>query len=131
MRVVPEAVQDSQFNIPAAKFTIAHRLLREDGFGHVVHAESMANRHFKVFFAQNGRNNARLGIVSSKKILPRAVDRNRVKRLIRETFRQHSIKSRKLDVVVMVRPAYAQEASMQNNNLAMLLDGVENRCAGL
>jgi len=131
MRVVPEAVQDLQYRATAAKFGAAHRLLRVDGFDRVVHAENIANRYFKIFFANNGKNNARLGIISSKKILPRAVDRNRAKRAIRETFRQHSIKTSKLDLVVMVRPAYAQETQMQNDNLAMLLAKVENRCTEL
>jgi len=131
MRVAPEAVQDSQSKASAAKFTSAHRLLREDGFDRVVHAENIANRHFKIFFARNDRNNARIGIISSKKILPKAVDRNRVKRVIRETFRHHTITTCKLDVVVMVRPAYAQETSTQKDNLATLLGRVENRCAEL
>ena len=131
MRVVPEAGQDSQSKASAAKFTAAHRLLREDGFDRVIHAENIANRHFKVFFARNSKDNARLGIISSKKILPRSVDRNRAKRGIRETFRQHNIKTCKLDVVVMVRPAYAQKVHMQNDNLAALLSKVENKCAEL
>lgn len=45
--------------------------------------------------------NARLGTAVAKKILKRAVDRNRVKRLIRESFRlkQHDLAG--LDLVVM------------------------------
>jgi len=130
-------VADSQFNRTdlqsslSAKFSAAYRLLREDGFSHVVRAEQMENRHFKIFFVCNGKKNARLGIIVGKKILPAAVSRNRIKRIIREAFRQHSIKLCKLDLVVMVRRAYSQEkiGDAQSGNLKMLFSRVENRCA--
>ena len=128
---------DSRFNQTdlqsslSAKFSAEHRLLREDGFSHVVRAEQMENRHFKIFFVCNGKKNARLGIIVGKKILSAAVSRNHVKRIIREAFRQHSIKLCKLDLVVMVRRAYSQEkdGGAQSGNLKMLFSRVENRCA--
>ena len=130
MHVAPRAVHDSQSSTPA-NFTAAHRLLREDGFDHVVHAENIADKHFKIFFARNGEKNARLGIIASKKILPGAVDRNRVKRVIREAFRHHNIKERKPNMVVMVRRAYSQEFGVRSGNLEILFSRVENRCAEL
>jgi ribonuclease P protein component len=45
-------------------------------------------RHFVLIFKENGLSFARLGITVSKKI-GNAVQRNRVKRLIREFFRLH------------------------------------------
>ena len=123
-------MQDSQFNIvTSAKLSAAHRLLSEDGFDRTVQAENIADKHFRIFFARNNKSNARLGIIASKKILPGAVDRNRIKRVIREAFRQHSIKAQKLDIVVMVRRACAQETGVRNVNLEILLTRVENRCA--
>ena len=138
MRAAPEAVpdllsnQDSPFNIvKSAKFTATQRLLRKDGFDRVVQAENIADKHLKIFFVSNNQDNARLGIIASKKILSRAVDRNRYKRIIREVFRQHSIKAQKLDMVVMVRHACAQEPGMRGDNLETLFSRVENRCAEL
>jgi ribonuclease P protein component len=132
MHVAPEAVQDSPSSIvKEARFATTHRLMREDGFDRVVQADSIADKHFKVFFARSEKNNARLGIIASKKSLPRAVDRNRIKRVIREAFRQHSIKTYKLDVVVMVRSACAQEPDMRGDILETLFCRVENRCAEL
>jgi ribonuclease P protein component len=50
----------------------------------------------------NGLFDARLGLIVPKRYLPRAVDRNRVKRLLREWFRhrQESLQGR--DIVVRV-----------------------------
>lgn len=132
MHDAPEAVQDSLSRTAiTAKFTAAHRLLREVGFDRVVQAENITDKYFKIFFASNGKDNARLGIIASKKILSCAVDRNRIKRIIRETFRQHSIKAQQLDIVVMVRHACAQEPGIRCDNLEALFSRVENRCTEL
>ncbi|MDO8813462.1 MAG: ribonuclease P protein component [Gallionella sp.] len=128
MRAAPRVVPNSRFSIPA-KFTATHRLLRENGFDHVVRAENIADRHFKVYFVRNGQENARLGMIVGKKMLPGAADRNRVKRMIREVFRQHNIKLRKLDVVVRVRSILPGGGGAQADNLEMLFSQVENRCA--
>lgn len=128
MRVAPRVVQDSQSNL-SAKFTAAHRLLREIGFDHVVRAESISDRHFKVFFVRNGKKNARFGMIVGKKTLALATDRNRMKRVIREAFRQHSIKLCGLDMVVMLRRNDPQEEGVQVGNLKMLFNRVVSRCA--
>ncbi|MEO8331963.1 MAG: ribonuclease P protein component [Gallionella sp.] len=111
----------------SAGFTPAHRLLREDGFDHVVHAGSIADRHFKIFFVRNIKSNARLGIIVGKRTLPSAAQRNRVKRAIREVFRRHSIKVQQLDLVVLVRSADSQASPAVD--LEALFNQVEKRCA--
>lgn len=118
-------------NTISEKFPATHRLLRKDGFNHVLYAENISEKYFKIFFVFNGKQYARLGIIASKKTLPRAVDRNRVKRIIREAFRQHNIKQRKLDLIVLVARAYAQQRGAQGENLEMLFSRVETRCAKL
>lgn len=129
MRVAPRVVQDSQCSI-SAKFTATHRLLREDGFDHVVRAESISDRHFRIFFVRNGKKIARLGMVVGKKTLSGAAARNRMKRAIREAFRQHSIKQCKLDLVVMVRRTDPEEDGALVRNLETLFNRVESsRCA--
>lgn len=130
MLVEPKVVQHSPCSVPA-KFSAVYRLLRGDGFDHVFHAESVADKCFKIFFSRNGRKNARLGIIASKKILPGAVDRNRVKRFVREVFRQHSSKFCGADMVVMVRCAHLQGGVVRGDNLESLFSQVENRCAVL
>jgi ribonuclease P protein component len=123
----PGAAQDLPSR-NAFKFTIAHRLLRNNGFGHVIRAESVLDKYFKVFFVRNEEQNSRLGIIASKKTLPSAADRNCVKRIIREMFRQHNIKAQSVDLVVMARCACPQERKAQNKSLEMLFSRIENRC---
>lgn len=53
----------------------------------------------------------RLGMAIAKKRAKRAVDRNRLKRLVRESFRHHQHQLATLDVVVMNRDATAATES--------------------
>lgn len=128
MRAAQRAVQDSQSS-RTAKLTVAHRLLRNDGFDHVVHAENIADSNFKIFFVGNRKKNARLGIVVRKKTLAGAAYRNRIKRIIREVFRQHRVKLCNLDMVVMVRRPCTQESGALISDLKKLFGQIENKCA--
>jgi len=48
----------------------------------------------------DGLNDARLGVVVGKKLLKRAVDRNRVKRIVREQFRRERPSLPACDLIV-------------------------------
>lgn len=52
---------------------------------------------------------ARLGLAIAKKRAKRATDRNRIKRIAREAFRQSGLRESSLDLVVMNRDAAASE----------------------
>lgn len=47
--------------------------------------------------------NSRFGIAVVKRLARRAVERNRIKRLAREVFRRHAVKTRGLDLVLSLR----------------------------
>ncbi|RUO81027.1 ribonuclease P protein component [Idiomarina tyrosinivorans] len=51
----------------------------------------------------NGLEHARIGVTISKKRAKRAVDRNRIKRQIRETFRLKQYKIPAFDIVVIAK----------------------------
>ncbi len=63
---------------------------------------------FTVLALGNGGSRARLGLAVARKHLRRAVDRNRVKRRVRESFRRHQRALGGLDVVVMTRASLAR-----------------------
>lgn len=130
MHVEPRVAQ----NLPSklsAKFTLAHRLLRKSGFDHVLHANNISDGYFKVFFSPNTQKNARLGIITGKRNIPTAASRNRLKRVIREIFRQHHIKLCSLDLVVMIRRKGHHQHMDLADRLRALLNQVENQCVDL
>lgn len=69
---------------------------------------------FTVLYKENGEHEARLGLAVSKKNCRLAVGRNRLKRVIRESFRQHRETLQGFDVVVLNQPA-----AMRANNKAL------------
>jgi ribonuclease P protein component len=62
---------------------------------------------------------ARLGLAISKKCAKRAVDRNRIKRLIRESFRLQHKNLPAIDIIVMCKPSIL---SLDNESLRKALD---------
>jgi len=76
------------------------------------------DKQFIVLAKQNKLPRARLGLAIAKKRIPLAVGRNRVKRLIRESFRRNQKELRGLDIVVMAQDKLDQK---QNPALAWAL----------
>jgi ribonuclease P protein component len=66
----------------------------------------------------NGRDYARLGLAISRRHIVSAVKRNRVKRVVRESFRRHRDTLRGLDIVVV---AQAATGAADKRTLAMSL----------
>jgi ribonuclease P protein component len=86
-------------------FDKTHRLLTKKDFDAVFnHAFRLTNAEFTVLFCKNQLKNPRLGLVLSKKIIRQAHDRNRIKRILRESFRLNK-HFPAVDVVVLARPA--------------------------
>ena len=72
----------------AASFGRSARLLKPAEFERVFTENERARTDTLLVMARpNALGQARLGMVVAKRLLPRAVDRNRVKRCVRETFR--------------------------------------------
>jgi ribonuclease P protein component len=51
---------------------------------------------------------SRLGLIAPKRLARRSVDRNRLKRLAREAFRRHEVKTAGLDLVLAAREPYSR-----------------------
>lgn len=87
-----------------SSFSKTVRLLSPKDFQHVfAKAERFANRHWTFIVRPNGLDYPRMGLAIAKKQIPKAVGRNRVKRLARETFRQHKLALSGYDIVVLGR----------------------------
>jgi ribonuclease P protein component len=69
-------------------------------------------------------NVTRIGLAVSKKALPKAVDRNRAKRLIRESFRKNRWRFSSFDVIFVARK---ELRGISNAQLFEELDGVWNK----
>lgn len=78
-----------------------------------------------MYFLANGAQGARLGIAVSKRNIPRAVDRNRLKRTVRESFRLHRSRLGPVDVVVLISaPALTTERATMRNGLQDIWDRI-------
>ena len=90
-------------------FLRSHRLLTPADFKRVMDAPGCRASHASfVFLAQNNQKTvARIGFVLPKRRVRLAVARNRVKRIIRESFRHHQALLAGLDIVVMARDGLA------------------------
>ena len=87
----------------ARTFARCHRLTRTDEFSSVFgFRRAIRGKLLTVHYQPrpDGENGARLGLVVGKKFLRRAVDRNQVKRIIREQFRCLRGRLPALDLVV-------------------------------
>ena len=62
-----------------------------------------ADRYFVVLFRRNDQPAGRLGLAIAKKQIRLAVGRNRLKRLIRESYRLNKQQLKGLDIVIMAR----------------------------
>jgi len=80
------------------------RLRRAGDFAALRHASGrFGGRCFSVRYRSNELGHARLGLAISKRVSKRAVERNRIKRLIRESFRRMCPLLPAVDLMVMGR----------------------------
>ncbi|KWR89183.1 ribonuclease P protein component [Cupriavidus sp. IDO] len=79
--------------------------------------------HFVLYVRANGRPEARLGVVVGKKFAPRAAERNLVKRMARELFRQRQDELAGRDILLRLqtkfpRTEFASRAAVRRACLA-------------
>ena len=113
-----------------ARFPRRARLVKPRDYGEAFASSiRLRDRFFEFVLHPRTGAQARLGLAISRKALPRAVDRNRMKRLIRETFRERSSALGGADVVVMARAASAKaDRAALRAGLAQLWNQVSERC---
>lgn len=92
-----------------AGFARAARLTRPVEYRRVfANAERSSGRALTLLAAANTLGHPRLGMAVSRKAVARAVDRNRIKRLIRESFRARQAELGAWDIVILARAGAAK-----------------------
>jgi ribonuclease P protein component len=112
---------------PGNRFAKDNRLLNAAAFGRVFQrATRSRDSLFTVLCRRNDNNDARLGLAISKKHCRRATARNRIKRIIRESFRTHQRLLAGFDLVVINQPG---AVSASNAELFESLEKHWRRCS--
>lgn len=91
-------------------------------------AHKISTGKFAVFYCANDTTNPRLGIVATKKNLPKAIQRNNFKRIVRESFRKKQPKLKNYDFIVF---AYKLATSTPKKELTECLEKLWNKFANL
>ena len=105
------------------RFRKENRLLDAAAFGRVFDKRGKARRSSDRLFTDEGPG--RLGLAISKKHCKKASARNRIKRVVRESFRQNLERLDGLDIVVMNRVA---AATAENAELFASLEKHWSKC---
>jgi ribonuclease P protein component len=77
------------------------------------------DRYFLLLTRENTQTHSRLGLIVSKKRIRKAVSRNRVKRIIRDSFRLHQHQLPAVDVILL---AYQSADKADSRELRFSLD---------
>jgi ribonuclease P protein component len=88
------------------------------------------DRYFTLLAIKNQLEYPRLGLAIAKKNIKRAVDRNKIKRITRESFRLQQHQLTTIDIVVLARRDAANATSIQlANSLTKHWQNLLKQCA--
>ncbi len=97
-------------------FKKTQRLLKKTEYDHVFNqAKKIVTNEFVVLYRNNELGYARLGLALSKKMIAKAHDRNRLKRLLREGFRQTTLPA--VDMIFLARNGVAKQTNLGINTI--------------
>jgi ribonuclease P protein component len=100
------------------KFNKSFRLLRASDYDFVFQKPIKINHPLASIYARpNACNHARIGLLVSKKAMKQAVARNRIKRIVRESFRAHVEQLKAYDIIYVARSSlqYADNKQVFSN----------------
>jgi len=88
-----------------------------------------SDRYFTLLAVRNAHGHPRLGLAIAKKVMKRAVDRNAIKRTVRESFRLHPEMIADLDIVVLAKKdVLSAEPAQLKESLCKHWQRLSSRC---
>jgi ribonuclease P protein component len=97
----------AQLNLLDFSFTRQAKIVKTDDFSSVFNLRKrIASQHLVVRYRLNEVNMPRLGLIVSKKTAKLAVQRNYMRRVLRELFRLNQLGLPALDMVVQVQKTF-------------------------
>lgn len=103
-------------------------MLNGDEFGAVFAKRQITHRNwFTLHVAKNALSYARVGYTVSRKVSKKAVERNRIKRIIRESFRHNQANLGSIDYVVVAKAAAVMPDARGRRRLRDELDKAWNK----
>lgn len=123
---MPRAALALPFKEGEKTLPIGRRIRQRTEFEQAFRAERLTNKWFMVYVRKNESGCSRLGLVVSKKTIPKSVARNFAKRLVREIFRCNFQTELAFDIVVRARRQISAENSAEGRQaLAQLFQAVQ------
>ena len=100
-----------------------HRFTTQGAFGPILRDSRKIRSPHAVLHVSPGRpGTSRFGIAVTRRLFPDAVERNRLKRALREIFRRHPLKSAGVDLVISFRQGFDPRDAAVLEELARLFD---------
>lgn len=97
-------IVNEQSAIPKLKFAKTNRLIVRSEFQTVFNKGKRLNSYaICLYYYANKLQTARLGVVIAKRVIPKAVNRNTYRRLIKESFRLAQDDIKGLDIVILLK----------------------------
>jgi ribonuclease P protein component len=111
-----------------SSFPKTSRLLSPKDYGPVFKRPTLrvSSRYFLILALSTSKPDSRLGIVVAKKNIRTAVQRNRIKRLLRESFRLKKMDFATIDIVVLAKKGLD---ALENSEARAQIDTLFNELA--
>mgnify|MGYP000368331696 CR=1 FL=1 len=116
--------------MPNFNFEKSKRLLNAQSFQSVFENTDLkvSNSNFLLLAHQNKLKHARLGMIVAKKNIRLSVGRNRIKRVIRSSFRLNQQNLAALDIIFLVRKGMNKLSFKdQSKSISLGLDQLKNK----
>ena len=89
----------------------------------------MHGAHFNAHVAANAYPHPRLGLIVSKRVSKKSVARNRLKRMVRDSFRRRQHQLGRIDYVIIAKPEAVEALRVTlRRELDKLWDKARRRC---